>query len=400
MVLAIRISALWNQKSKQWIRGRKDLQSDLKKIPSKENSRIWFHVSSLGEFEQGKSVIEKIKNEKPETEIILSFFSPSGYLAKQHYAYATVIYLPPDLPGNARLFLQAIKPDLAVFVKYDLWPGYLKCLKEMNIPAVLISAYWSTDGKISSWSFPITRNLLKGFKRIFLQRSEHLDYFLKMGFKNLEIAGDTRIDRSLLLPEEVNQRIPKIFKQRTFDIVAGSTWKEDEELIVHAIQKLKLKVIIAPHDVSSLNIERLVKTFSFPYQLLSQIKENDLLQDIVVIDSIGLLSVLYSIGNVAYVGGGFGNGIHNILEPASHRKPVIFGPAFRKFPEAIDMISTDGALSVRNKEEFLHAIKFLQNTGGTEKMGEKAFSYLEDHGGATEIVTQYILESIPCTWKE
>lgn len=397
MVLAIRISALWNEKSMQWLRGRKGWRYNLKSIPRKTNPRIWFHVSSLGEFEQGKSVIEKIKNEKPEIEIILSFFSPSGYLSKQHYPFANVIYLPADLPGNAKQFLQAIQPDLAVFVKYDLWPGYLKCLSSMNIPVVLISAYWSTDRKFASWSLPITLRLLKGFKKIFIQRSDHLEHFLKKGFSNLEVAGDTRIDRSLLLQGEVNQRLPKILEQHTFDLVAGSTWKEDEELIIHAIVKLKLKVIIAPHNVSAGNIERLVKTFSFPYQLLSQVRENDRLENVVVIDSVGILSVLYSIGQIAYVGGGFGKGIHNILEPAAHQKPVLFGPAFTKFPEATDMILAKGALCVRNKDELVHALQNLKSPVRRDEMGENAFTYLKDHAGATEIVSQYILETIPCT---
>jgi 3-deoxy-D-manno-octulosonic-acid transferase len=400
MVLGIRITSLWNKKSQKWLLGRKGLLSYLKNIPPKANPRIWFHVASLGEFEQGRAVIEKIKNERPETEIILSFFSPSGYLPKKNYPHATVIYLPADLPGNAKQYLEALQPDLAVFVKYDLWPGYLKQLADMQIPAILISAYWSADRKISSWSLPITISLLKGFKKIFLQRSEHLDYFFKKGFNNIEVAGDTRIDRSLLLPGEVNKRLPAVLDKKVFDLVCGSTWKKDEEMIVHAIKNLNLKVIIAPHDVSSRNIERLIKSFSFPYQLLSQLRKEDPIKNVLVIDSIGILSVLYSIGKVAYVGGGFGKGIHNILEPAAHKKPVVFGPVFSRFPEAIDMVSNGGALCVRNKDELVHALQDLQNTERCARMGHHAFTYLKEHSGASEIVSQYILESIPYTLKE
>lgn len=402
LVLGIRISSLWNYKSSQWIAGRKNWRDQLqKKIPSKSGPRIWFHVSSLGEFEQSRSVIEKLKIVRPDINIILSFFSASGYNLRRDYKYATVIYLPPDLPGNADFFLSTIKPDMAVFVKYDLWPGYLNALADLKIPSILISANWSPVGSTNSWSFPLTRKLLKGFKRIFFQSNEHLDYFSGKGFQNIVVAGDTRIDRSILLPAEVNDRLPKeVLINGTFDLVAGSTWPPDEELIIDAIEKLKLKTIIAPHDVTPMNIERLTKKFKFPYQLLSQMKDQPLQVDVLVIDSIGILSALYSVGNIAYVGGGFGKGIHNSLEPAAHSKPVMFGPKYHKFPEAVDMIAHQGAWSISDKTEFRKILEELRKPGKADEAGRKNSDYLRKKAGATDIVTNYILESIPYKQKE
>src|SRR5687768_13799111 len=364
LVLGIRIASLWNAKSRAWIKGRKGWKKRLENLPSKNAYRIWFHVSSLGEFEQAKPVIETIKMKRPEVEIILSFFSPSGYNAKAGYAHAEVHYLPPDLPGHAALWANLIKPDLAVFVKYDLWPGYLRALHDNGIPAILISAHWSSSKKFSSWSLPLTSTLLKKFQRIFFQRPAELEYFSEKGFQNITVAGDTRIDRCLLLAAEAGERLPKeILAEHPFDIVAGSTWPQDEELIIEAIRQRGLRAIIAPHDVSYDNIRRLVSKFTFPSQLLSDLNNTGPVSGVIVVDSIGLLPVLYAVGKVAYVGGGFGRCIHNILEPAAHGKPVIFGPHYDGFPEAIEMIKLGCARSVKDKVEFMNALSEFSMDG-------------------------------------
>lgn len=399
IVLAIRISSLWNEKSRQWVNGRKNWKSNLQQISPKQSARIWFHVSSLGEFEQGRPVIESIKKERPETDIVLSFFSPSGFIAKRNYPHATVIYLPADLPGNAEEFLHIVKPDLAVFVKYDLWPGYLYALTKHNIPSILISAHWLPEKKMSSWSFPLTKNELKKFRYIFLQRNEHLNYFLEKGFRNIHVAGDTRIDRCLALPLEVNYRLPESFVSKKFDLVAGSTWEPDEKLIIQAIKDLDLTAIIAPHDVSASNIERLTKNLELPFELFSGLQEDAVLPKLVIIDYVGLLSVLYSVGDIAYVGGGFGAGIHNILEPGAHKKAVIFGPKHIRFPEAEEMINRNGAFEVGNYDELSTVLKSLLS-GQAEDAGKRAYTYLLEHAGATAIVTKSIMESIPYRPKE
>jgi 3-deoxy-D-manno-octulosonic-acid transferase len=272
-VLGIRISAIWNQKSQHWLSGRKNWDSDLKKIPLKNDFRIWFHVSSLGEFEQARPVIEKIKELRPGTEIILSFFSPSGFLQKHDYPFATVTYLPADLPGNAKKWIQMIDPDYAVFTKYDLWPGYLKALSDKKIPAILISANWIPGG-FNSWSNPLIKGFLKEFKMIFLQRKEHLTTIQNIGFPNTQVSGDTRIDRSLELPAEVEARIPEKLKAYGhFDLIAGSTWPDDEKILSDAIHHMSLKTIIAPHNVSADNIDRLIKSLKVPLYQTLRIKE-------------------------------------------------------------------------------------------------------------------------------
>ncbi len=395
-VLGIRISALWNHKSQQWLQGRKHWISTIKLLPKKSEYRIWFHVSSLGEFEQARTVIERIKELRPGTDIILTFFSPSGYEVKRNYEFATVMYLPADLPENAAKWLDIVDPDFAVFVKYDLWPGYLRELSKKRIPSILISAHWLPDQGFNSWSNPLTKNLLKDFKMIFLQRDEYLETFKSKGFKNIKVAGDTRIDRSLRLPNEVQNKIPKeLLNLSRFDIVAGSTWPADEELLMDAITKLNLKAIIAPHDVSTSNINRLFEKIKIPVVRLSELKSNVSDIKVIIVDSIGLLSVLYALGNIAYIGGGFGKGIHNSLEAMAHGKPLIFGPHYQKFPEAVDMVALHGAWSIKNDHDLILILDQLRLPGKAEEAGEIAKRYLKAHPGATDIVTDYILKSIP-----
>lgn len=396
MTAGIRLSSLWSLKSKQWVTGRKNWKEDLKEIPRKKNRRIWFHVSSLGEFEQARPVIEKLKTQHELVDIILTFFSPSGYLIRSGYPLATVRYLPADLPGNAAKWIEGIQPDIAVFVKYDLWPGYLKALEKRKIPTVLISAHWTPGDLLNSRNIPPTRSLLRKFNHIFLQQEDHLVYFRQKGFENISVAGDTRIDRCLELPAETDARLPfelKVLEQ--FDLVAGSTWAPDEKLIIEATQALNLRVLLAPHDVSSANVNRLIHSIPFPVVKLSELRNATFIPGVVIIDSIGLLSILYAKGKIAYVGGGFGSGIHNTLEPLAHRKPVIFGPAYSKFPEAVEMIRLKAARSVTNAQELMDAIRFYKEDIHADAAGKTAHDYLIRNGGASAKVTKYLLESIP-----
>ncbi len=397
MSAGIRISALWNDKSKKWIHGRKNWVHKVKSLPSKSNPRIWFHVSSLGEFEQARPVMESLKRAQPGLEIILTFFSPSGFSIKSNYPLATVFYLPEDLPGHAKKWIEWVQPDFAVFVKYDLWAGYLNALHQKSIPTILISAHWHPGATFHSSALPPTRSLLKGFNQIFLQKPDHLDYFKNKGFNNLTVAGDTRIDRSLELADEVDQRLPKSLKGLpVVDVVAGSTWPADEKILMEVAEKLNLQMIIAPHDVSEANITRLID--SLPLSLsairLSAIKEPTVSERIIVVDSIGVLNILYPLGRVAYIGGGFGPGIHNTLEPIAHHKPVLFGPKYQKFPEAVDLIALNAAWSVANAQELTERLKQLLPTGRFEQAGEIAYNYLTAQSGASKKITQYILATL------
>ncbi len=401
MTAGIRLSSLWNVKSALWVSGRKNWKEQLKMVPPKKHRRIWFHVSSLGEFEQARPVIEKLKAHHEPIEVILTFFSPSGYQIRSGYPLATVRYLPADLPGHASHWIEEIQPDIAVFVKYDLWPGYLKALDKKKIPAVLISAHWTPGGLLNSRNIPPTRSLLRKFSRIFLQQDNHLAYFRQKGFENLSVAGDTRIDRCLELPAETDARLPSELKVlESFDLVAGSTWPPDEKLIIEAVKTLNLRVLIAPHDVSSANVNQLIHSCPFPVVKLSELREGTTTASVVIADSIGLLSVLYAKGKIAYVGGGFGAGIHNTLEPLAHKKPVLFGPAYSKFPEAVEMVKLKGARSVSTIQELIEAVNYFRKPGNAEVAGKTAFAYLVKNSGASDKVTKYLLESIPYSVKK
>ncbi len=395
MVAGIRFSSLWNPKSARWIDGRKDWRKSVETFAVKNNPRIWFHVSSLGEFEQARPVIEKIKRERPATEIILSFFSPSGFEIRKDYPFARVLYLPADVPGAARHWLDAIRPDLAVFVKYDLWAGYLKELNRKHIPFVLISAHVKPGTGFHSWSTPPVRGLLKKAKVIFLQKEKSLAPMRDKGFLHLRVAGDTRIDRAMQLTNDAAMQMPETLRNLgTFDLIAGSTWPADENILIPVMQQLRLRVIIAPHDIRASNIDRLIKSIPLATVKLSEIAQVKGDFQVLVVDNIGMLSMLYSLGDVAYVGGGFGKSIHNILEPVAHHKPVIFGPRYHDFPEAEELVDSGSAFVVRNSSELRETLSRLKGKNG-EAAGQKAWQYLQKNAGATEIVTSYLLESIP-----
>lgn len=395
----MRMLAIWNPKARLWVNGRKNWQSQLENLPQKSHHRIWFHVSSLGEFEQARPVIEKLKASTKELEVILTFFSPSGFTIRSDYSLARVFYLPADLPGHADTWLSMVEPDLAVFVKYDLWPGFLKSLKKRNIPAILFSAHWVRGQTFASYNLPPTRSLLFGFNQIFLQHGKDLEYFRRKGFSNISVAGDTRIDRCLVLPKESMAKIPEsLLALAPFDLVAGSTWPPDEKLLIELRNQLSIRILIAPHDVSKENIDRLFKVFqlkSIEAVRFSDLDTQSLIPDVVVIDSIGMLAYLYSLGHVAYIGGGFGSGIHNILEPMAHGKPVIFGPAYKRFPEAQAMVEAHAGIPIRNGQDLTKALNHFKVAENREKAGKDALQYLQKQKGASDKVFNYIMESIP-----
>ncbi len=399
MILGIRISSLWNPKAARWWSGRKNWKNRVRTILEKQNFRIWFHVSSLGEFEQARPVMEDLKRSHPEIELILSFFSPSGYEIRKDYALVNeVLYLPADIPGNAEKWLSAIQPDFTVFVKYDLWPGYLRALVKHQIPFCLISAHFKSRS-FSSWSIPPTKSLLKKAGAIFLQEDSHVEVLKRKGFNNIRVAGDTRIDRTLEIARETASHLSgPLLQWGTFDLIAGSTWEQDESLLFPIIEKLKLKVILAPHEVSASRIARIIQNIHVPVIRLSDITDQDRDIQVVVVDSIGRLAYLYALGRMAYVGGGFGRGIHNILEPAAHHLPLIFGPHYQKFPEAVAMVKSAAARSVQDEAELLTAIRSFSGEKGKEA-GLLAQSYLEKNKGATQTITSYLRESIPFAGK-
>lgn len=390
MVGLLRIAAWWNPVAREWIQGRRHWRREAQECPAPSGQRVWFHAASLGEFEQARTVIEGLAKARADLDIVLTFFSPSGYRQRKDYPYARVMYLPADLPGHAAAWLDAIQPDVAVFVKYDLWPGFVRALADRGIPAVLMSAHWSPKDRLTSWANPLVRPYLRQFARIFLQRDDHLGWFGRLGFP-VDVAGDTRIDRCLQLPGECHQRLPDILRQmERFVLVAGSTWGPDEEILFKVTRDFPGHFMIVPHDVHPSNVERILRRAPGEACTLSAyIPGRDF--KYLVIDRVGLLGCLYALGDLAYVGGGFGRGLHNTLEPMAHGVPVIFGPSFHRFPEAADVLALGGGYQVSAAADLQTVLENLSAPEARAAAGTVCRNYLLHHQGATQKILDYLV---------
>jgi 3-deoxy-D-manno-octulosonic-acid transferase len=401
--LAIRIAALFNLKAKQFVIGRKNWQKELETKIAGEAKYLWFHCASLGEFEQGRPVIENVKKKFPDYKIILTFFSPSGYEIRKNYNGADVIcYLPIDTKANARNFLNIVKPEKVFFVKYEFWYNYIIELKSQQIPLYIISAIFRENQqffKNTPWG-KWYRKILFNFEHIFIQNQKSAELLKKIGVTNLTISGDTRFDRVAEIAAGAKQfKIVEKFKGETMIVVAGSTWKPDEELLVEFINNYKtnnkVKFIIAPHEVSASNINRINQLLKKPAISFSKI-ENEAVDnfDVLIIDSIGILSSLYQYGNIAYIGGGFGVGIHNILEAATFGLPIIFGPNYTKFKEAVDLVEEKGAFSIQNYNGLKGALNLLLNDKTRRKnTSEISKNYVEKNVGSTKLILKKVFNT-------
>jgi 3-deoxy-D-manno-octulosonic-acid transferase len=431
-----------NEKARLWCDGRKDIFHKietqlLEKQQDTPMKTIWFHVSSLGEFEQGRPIIEALKNaesalqtsnviarhEAIKLQIVLTFFSPSGYEMRKNYPLADhIFYLPLDTSRNARRFLDLIKPDLVVFVKYEFWFHYLTQLQKRNVPILLVSAIFRAKqfSTFNPYSSLLIR-ILKNFTKIFLQDTPSVSLLKKHDFTNIVLSGDTRVDRVAAIAEE-GKELPIIaeFVGNKPCFIGGSTWEADEKRIMSIFKNPKFKdwqFIFAAHDISANNINRLEKLLpekSIRYSEISQnlpknavytegssLKKNLEKTDcrILIIDNIGLLSALYRYGKIAYIGGGFGSGIHNTLEPIAHGLPVLFGPKYEKFTEAIQLVKTgggfvvDGGQSVDNQffETIMERLLIQDNY---DKAASAASDYIAQNRGATTQVVAEIYKII------
>ncbi len=387
----IRIASLFNPKARQWIAGRKGLkakiESDFSNPPP--TPLVWVHVASLGEFEQGRTLIEALKKQSS-CRILLTFFSPSGYEIRKNYAFADYIYyLPLDSKKNAKWFLDATQPDFAIFVKYEFWHYYLTALKDRNIPAYLISAIFRDKQIFFKWYGAFYRKLLTTFTTIFVQDQHSVSLLSSIDIQNTIVAGDTRIDRVAQLSENP-QDFPEISKfiGTNSTLVAGSTWPADEDLLLAQMQNPafdSFKFIIAPHETSEEHIQALCKKLpTNTYIRYSELSTTTNEQRILIIDTIGILSSLYQYAYIAYIGGGFGAGIHNILEPATYGIPILFGPKHQKFKEAVDLVSTGGAFVIQNKQELTDKLLFLSEKNKQEKAGTVSQNYILHHRGSTD----------------
>ena len=387
----------FNDKARKWVRGRRRLWERLSTEMDDKQPVAWFHCASLGEFEQGRPVIEAYRKAMPGNKIMLTFFSPSGYDIRKNYEGADwVFYLPLDLKWNVKKFLNLTHPHLAVFVKYEFWYEYLFQMWQRKIPVFLISAHFRSQQWFFQWYGKPFRRMLNFFTHFFVQDEFSGKLLKKHGFENITVAGDTRFDRVFQIAQTVSEnKLAASFKQDTRVVVAGSTWPGDEQLLIRYINQTgnHVKWILAPHEVHSSHLQQIESLLKVPYQKYSEALETLLPESrVLIIDNVGILSGLYKYGEMAYVGGGFGSGIHNILEPATFGIPVVFGPSFSKFQEAIDLIKLEAAFPVGSYEELMNIFDFmLDDPTRPELSGKTAKKYIKNKLGATKTIVDNLL---------
>jgi 3-deoxy-D-manno-octulosonic-acid transferase len=396
--LAIRVYALFNAKARLWVKGRHNWEQQLSGRLKANEKRIWMHCSSLGEFEQGRPVIEALKKRYPTYKIVITFFSPSGYEARKNYDGADyVFYLPMDSRAHARKFVEAIDPSLAIFVKYEFWYHYLDELKNQNIPVIIISAAFRKNQPFFKWYGGLFRGMLRCFSYFFVQDTESAELLRSIGFdKNVVVAGDTRYDRVATIAGNVMPHpIVEKFKGSGHFLIAGSTWADDENVLQHSLKDIpeNWKMVIAPHEIDEQHLQKIQQLFgsaSIRYSKLA--KGGDHTHKVLIIDNIGMLASLYSYGDIAYVGGGFQKGgIHNILEPAVFGLPVVIGPVYEKFVEAKKMVSLNYTFPVKNSEECEAIIKKLISEENYRYAINKSIKeFMRDNTGAADAIMQQI----------
>ena len=390
----IYFASFFNDKAKLWINGRKNWRK--KYNVNAKTRKIWFHFASLGEFEQGKPLLQAVKNQYPEKEIIITFFSPSGYEIRKNSPLGDyILYLPIDSRNNAKDFIELFKPEIAVFNKYEYWYFYFEKLNEKQIPLYITSAIFRPKQIFFKFYGGFNRKILNLVTHFFVQNEESIKLLKSIGLPNATLSGDTRFDSVLdLVKNKKDYQLINQFKGESGLFIAGSTWPEDENFIANYINKQPLdwKFIIAPHEIIEtklLALEKAIGVKTIRYSKLIEKGSTD--AKVLIIDNIGLLSSLYAYGEIAFIGGGFGTGIHNTLEAAAWGLPVIFGPNYNKFQEAKDLIELQGGFSVSNQNELNTIINQLINSEDYRKQsGEIAKNYIFKNTGATAIIMKHI----------
>jgi 3-deoxy-D-manno-octulosonic-acid transferase len=396
----LKIAAFFSPKLKLFVEGRKNVFQYLEENFSDKSDLIWIHTASLGEFEQGLPIIERLKKDYKNATILVTFFSPSGYeIKKNTKGVDLVTYLPLDTLNNAQKFVNLINPKLVIFIKYEIWPNYLSVLNEKNIPTLLVSAIFNEKQLFFKSYGGFMRKSLTAFTHIFVQDVASKKLLNSIHLKNVSISGDTRFDRVLKIVEQDNQLdFMEKFKRNQLCFVAGSTWPEDEAILTSYINTTSenIKFVFAPHTIKKEAIEKLKASVNKNVILYSEIDPKDISQfDVLIIDTIGLLTKVYSYADIAYVGGGFVTGLHNTLEPAVFGIPVLIGPEYKGFKEAEDLVAKKGVISIANLEDFRVQIAQLLNSetyyNETKNINSK---YIADHKGATAIIMNYIKDLI------
>ncbi len=395
----LKIISLFNKKIQLFVSGRKNVFELLSKNINANDKTIWFHCASLGEFEQGLPVIERVKERFSGYKIVVTFFSPSGYEIKKNTDVADVItYLPLDTKGNAKRFLNLIHPDLAIFIKYEFWANYLTELKKREIKTLLVSGVFRKNQMFFKFYGGFMRKRLHTFTHFFVQEATSKKLLNSIGFKNVTVSGDTRFDRvSQILKRDNSLDFIKEFKQNNLCFVAGSTWEIDEKILINFINndKSDTKFIIAPHNIHPKNNQQLKNSINKKAILFSE-KDKMSLSDykVFILDTIGLLNKVYSYTDVAYVGGAMGtSGLHNILEPAVFGIPIIIGKNYNNFKEAKDLVEEKGVYSIKNQNEFNAVVNTLINNETLRiEAGNVNEKYVLKNRGSTLIITNYIHE--------
>ncbi len=397
--LLVLIASLYNRKARLWIKGRKNWQQKMEELIPESESIVWFHASSLGEFEQGRPIIEAHRKEFPEYKILLTFFSPSGFDIRKNYKGADyIVYLPLDTRKNAREFLCIAHPERAIFIKYEFWFQFLKEIKKTKTELVLISANFRSDQiffkKYGKWF----RSMLRLFDHIFVQDGGSFNLLQNIGIDEVTIAGDTRFDRVSQIARESKQiDIAKRFSEGHFTYICGSTWDKDEDVLCSYINQSTsgARFIIAPHEISDAHILALQKKIDRKAVFYSKAKDHTFEKvNVLIIDNIGLLSSIYRYGKVAYIGGGFGVGIHNVLEAAVYGMPVVFGPNFQKFREAKELVRDGGAFPVGSYSELKELFDtFREKEKSLKKAAEATKTFVNMNMGATEVIMKYLRKS-------
>ncbi|MBB6274426.1 3-deoxy-D-manno-octulosonic-acid transferase [Pedobacter cryoconitis] len=393
--MIIYIASFFNLKAELFLNGRKNIFNVIEKQIDTKQKHVWFHFASLGEFEQGRTVLEELKKNYPQKKIVVTFFSPSGYEIRKNYAIADgVFYLPLDTKSNAKKLIDLIQPEIAIFTKYEFWYHYFQLLQERKIPLLIISGIFRPGQLFFKWYGGFYRSMLNCVTHFFVQNTESVELLQGLNFKNVSLSGDTRFDR---VAENVLtvKHLPLIeeFCGKAPVFIAGSTWPQDEQLVTALIAAYpQWKFIIAPHEIGPAHIDQLLKLVpgALRYtQLNTKSPQPD--SQVMVIDNIGLLSSIYQYGRVVYIGGGFGVSIHNTLEAAAFGLPVIFGPKYDKFQEAKDLLSLNAAITISSMAELSAAFKKLQKDTNA---GPAAKKYVQDKTGATKQVLTYLEQYI------
>jgi len=402
--LLIRIAALFgHRKARLLIQGQKEAKEALvHRLPSLR-SAVWIHAASVGEFEQARPLIERLRREQPSRRIVLTFFSPSGYEMRKHYDRVdAVLYLPFATRRNAKRFLEALQPQMAIFVKYEFWPAYLKELRKRNIPTYSISAIFRPTQRFFHWYGHASLRLLRCFTHIYVQDEASRSLLAEHGIKDCSVAGDTRFDRVTEVQANSDRLADRLQVVAQFTegcervLVAGSTWPEDEALLEAYLRLLpegkRTKLILVPHELNEAHLHYIFNLFQGRMVRYSRATQTALLHaNVLVIDTMGLLSSIYRFGQAAYIGGGFGEGIHNTIEAAVYGMPVIFGPNYHHFREAQGLIDAGAGRSIKNYGELEAAIE--EALDQHEETGAKAAAYVQSELGATEKIYKEIFEN-------